>query len=618
MALTFRIHPSVGVARVGDSEQEFYLAPDEAGGLPIECDRYGNASLVKGLPKRVRSFKTKVGQIRRQAARFRILGSDPARPNRPSREITLADSAVESIEWTVHLANKKAAWYKFSELDGDLTLGNKNSYAKRHVPRWNSDVKGKDRQRLIVDPGPRTLQGPRKRTSFTQATAPGGYPASFPDKPKLGGQVVTLGDMLTDDDGRLLVLGGHGVAGGDKAIEDFGGQDSWHDDVSDGPVTCRVKFKNGEKVELNAWVITGSPNYAPEILNLITLDDTMFDVAVRHLELAPQMYRGHRWNRRYKAHFETEIQPILERPGRYIWVAAAPFLAGFSAPRFDPSDASVANMKNRKAYLSHFRKPGQNNILFDRGIPLMPHNAGDNNLNNNNISKFLSLTETQYFLLSQWAEGRFTVGKAAPSWGLHPLDRSSVGNCVGGPFSPGIEVTWSVRNRKLYSEPYRIKHRANARALYAKNGLDPSRDECEGGGCEPGDLTKRMAVPWQADFFDCSDEPIPFLDPNSNDTNPIPPPPVYDAYWWPPQSPQMVVSGALTADDQAQDFKLGQKFNASYLAGSQLPYARGVTTFMQMISAWRYLGFVVNQNRAPDRDSYPYFVETERNYKLFL
>jgi hypothetical protein len=39
---------------------------------------------------------------------------------------------------------------------------------------------------------------------------------------------------------------------------------------------------------------------------------------------------------------------------------------------------------------------------------------------------------------------------------------------------------------------------------------------------------------------------------------------------------------------------------------------------MQMVTAWRYLGFIVNQNREPDGQAYPYFVETERDYKYFL
>src|SRR5689334_18023799 len=123
MALTYRIHPSIGVARVGDSEDEFYLGPELLGELPSECDRHGNPHLDKGARRPVRSFKTAIGQVKRQAARFRIFRSDPDQPDAPEKEITLADRTIESIEWTVHLANKKAAWYKFSELDGDLTLG---------------------------------------------------------------------------------------------------------------------------------------------------------------------------------------------------------------------------------------------------------------------------------------------------------------------------------------------------------------------------------------------------------------------------------------------------------------------------------------------------------------
>src|SRR5437764_7807413 len=40
----FSIHPRVGVARIGNSRQEFYLAPEEIGGLPTYCDANGNES----------------------------------------------------------------------------------------------------------------------------------------------------------------------------------------------------------------------------------------------------------------------------------------------------------------------------------------------------------------------------------------------------------------------------------------------------------------------------------------------------------------------------------------------------------------------------------------------
>ena len=37
MAITYKVHPSIGVARVGDSD-EHYLCPETAGGLPLLPD----------------------------------------------------------------------------------------------------------------------------------------------------------------------------------------------------------------------------------------------------------------------------------------------------------------------------------------------------------------------------------------------------------------------------------------------------------------------------------------------------------------------------------------------------------------------------------------------------
>ena len=55
------------------------------------------------------------------------------------------------------------------------------------------------------------------------------------------GKKVYLGEIFTDDDGRLMVLGGHGVSAsydGTRAIT-FANNEGWHDDVSDGPVNAR-------------------------------------------------------------------------------------------------------------------------------------------------------------------------------------------------------------------------------------------------------------------------------------------------------------------------------------------------------------------------------------------
>ena len=52
---------------------------------------------------------------------------------------------VQDISWTVYLANKKASWYEFQQLDGE------HGYGASH-PLRNADVTGPDaRQQLIID-----------------------------------------------------------------------------------------------------------------------------------------------------------------------------------------------------------------------------------------------------------------------------------------------------------------------------------------------------------------------------------------------------------------------------------------------------------------------------------
>lgn len=116
------------------------------------------------------------------------------------------------------------------------------------------------------------------------------------------------------------------------------------------------------------------------------------------------------------------------------------------------------------------------------GAPLMPLQAGTNPVRNNDgpIDKFFTLTPTQYFLLKQWADGKFKASEATEKAVLQPRDSESVGNCVGWPMSPGIEVTWSMFNPNLYVQPYHIKHRlqnGQKHNDYKTRGLDPSRDE---------------------------------------------------------------------------------------------------------------------------------------------
>src|SRR5947207_521068 len=83
-----KVHPGIGIARVGDSPDGFFVGPEAPGLAPAPAG----------------GFKDGNGRVKRQAARFRVYGYDAQ--GRVARELTAADAA---ITWTVHLANKKGA-----------------------------------------------------------------------------------------------------------------------------------------------------------------------------------------------------------------------------------------------------------------------------------------------------------------------------------------------------------------------------------------------------------------------------------------------------------------------------------------------------------------------------
>src|ERR1700739_565173 len=137
---TYAIYPSIGVARVGDAPSEFYTGAEPYRGLPI---------LPDGAQFRPKDFRDREGRLRRQAARFRIFRETP----NGAEEITLATPGVKDIRWTVHLANKKAAWYEF------LTSSGADGYPSNHPLRNRHKVGTRERRQLFIDAGPRSIAG---------------------------------------------------------------------------------------------------------------------------------------------------------------------------------------------------------------------------------------------------------------------------------------------------------------------------------------------------------------------------------------------------------------------------------------------------------------------------
>jgi L-Lysine epsilon oxidase N-terminal/L-lysine epsilon oxidase C-terminal domain/Fibronectin type III domain len=603
MTISYQIYPAIGIARVGNAPDKFYVGPEVYRGLPTNPD---------GSPFTSADFRDQKGRLCRQAARFRVY---QVQDDGSQTEVTLDTAGVTSISWEVHLANKKPSWYKFQ-----VSLG-ENGYAINH-PLRNAGITGEARKNLMIDPGPRTIAG-RSQAALDcgKSNVPNGYPAAFPPPlltPNLA-SIDTLGQLQTDSAGRLLILGGLGISGsilaGDS-IAEYANNDNWWDDTADGVVTVTV-VAGGQTYTSTATVLVGPPSYAPEIANLVSLYDTMYDAVVRSGNYPARynnLYANGTWNsgpNGYLPNFQTDIAPLLERAMLYPWVAAIPPKP--HSFNFDLLGAVDADGKGARAYqgfrqyiLDFLRPPEAENEIINndtdgsatgpaagRGATMMPFLAGDNALILGHApSKYLRITDTQYFFMQQWANGWFVnTTPAASTTPGDDITRGVLENCVGGAFSPGIEMTWISRNPAIYTaaEPFRINH-APVQNPLTVSGFFPA-------AMQPGDVTRYMAVPWQADFNECSSQQP--LDGRV-------------LWWWPAQRPEYVYLPPPPADARSVS-------QPSATSGLQVPWQG--TDFDQlapdyiqfandaeMVQYWSGLGFVMGQ----EFDGDTRYVETSR------
>src|SRR4051812_26731090 len=92
-----QIFPPIGIARLGDSDSSYFIGPE----LGDVFDEGGTRESFR--------YRDEEGRIRRQAARFRVYGFD--KDGNLVQELTASNA---KIKWTVRVANKKAAWFKFT------------------------------------------------------------------------------------------------------------------------------------------------------------------------------------------------------------------------------------------------------------------------------------------------------------------------------------------------------------------------------------------------------------------------------------------------------------------------------------------------------------------------
>ena len=446
--MLYKIYPPVGIARIGDSSDEWFIGPE----IPGRSERPAGG------------YKSLDCRIKRQGARFRIFAfhddGAPVLENDHPKEIT-ADDAV--ITWKVTLANTKASSERFRQTK-EKTIRNPDVVDRESLNIRTEGELGGVNAELVLPPG------------------------------KFRGAEVSLGQLRVDDKGRLIVLGGAGLsrkilADGSQAKEDDPGYDpglnsdmydvnDWHDDVSDGPVRATISIGGQTLDATPAWVVVAPPSFAPATQPSVTLYDRLRQKFVdAGLLAAPaQPYS-----------FRRDIRPILKR-GTDI---AGVFPVNTNGPADEGPHQTLRNalidpLSLAKGYILQRVAPPNTSTPLAAGQ--MPKLKDDD--------KILSvpLTSIQYAALKAWAENEpgavwvddWTGSPDTTSASPTPdgLTEAALEACVGRGMRPGIEAGHFIVETATFVEPFR---------------LDPD-------ATKPGDITARMAVPWQNDFFHCSQE----------------------------------------------------------------------------------------------------------------
>lgn len=660
----FRIHPAIGIARVGNSD-EYYLGPET-----MAASRTPGSTVRGGLPIRAGTedepitssdLRDQGGALKRQAARFRVFaypaGADETYPRGDGVEVRIGDTiggrVVRDLVWTVHLANKKANSYV---LNDDLGIrlyepANAERMTLRNSIEGNDPNSAARIRKMVIDAGPRAIRGTDcEGVQFdvdTVACAADGaditaypaYPKSFPGDNfdhlyTPTGTIDSLGSLETDEHGRLLVIAASGRACGwarpdgtpyplvngliSPGVYGDVNADGWMDDTGDGPVSVTIVFEDGPPVEAHgAWVVCTDPSYAPQSLNVVSLWDDVYDTWVRELGLVPAIF-DHRFASTFQPTFDDQIHPIFLAASMQRWTTNLParaVQAHDALARITGTDRPVDTIMGGLAFVRDPNDAGQHAV----GAPFMPLSMGDAG------KSFLTVTKTQYFFLSQWNDGSFTDGIGPELGPGEHLDKAVLVNCLGGRFAPGIELTFVVREPDLYETdwrrsgggPFRIRRRrlrydeAQASQPFLTVGYVPRHPGPDGvrpAPLEPGDASKFMAVPWHTDYNSCAThEPAP--NPTLSST----------LYWsWPAQRPVQI----YRAED-VHDGTLGRQDYSMRGTGTYSEDLGSVGRYQELIDIvrnWHKIGIVMqgSQIDGGPPDAEELFLETESQLDVVI
>ncbi|GJJ10928.1 hypothetical protein Clacol_005157 [Clathrus columnatus] len=516
------IFPPIAVARFGDAGPDtYYIGPEVPDVEPLPDP--SEAWLVR--------FRDQNKCIRRQAARFHAYAFDNT--GKVLGELTKASGYT--LEWSVSVANKKAAWVRFRGKVYEETYKLRNPAVQPYKLGPTSVYDHTDKREKLIIKAEGSLTSNHDTKTFIQLN--GIFDGGFDSK-----KSVTLGHLNVDTNGSLIFIAGDGdsqcVAGDNnpkypELTEKFDSE-YWYDCACDGDIALVVKhtgFAGGSKPSLHkATITTAPPKFTPGLSCPASLYDVMEDVYERPKRAA--LGKAYDCG---SVEYYRDIKPLFDGLSLLSWTNQKLYQGHgpHKLPHFKDELLKAPSTENRplrQAIFNRVRAPVnpndpqdpyiRNAQAYEYYMPRISGNAGDNpeapdyNQNirgrwdyisgdnperpadpRNNRGRWGSLTELQHDRLSKWANGNFITGSPPVNlseYTKYPVDqqptilsRSALQWTTGVPLYPGIEAYWIVESSDVY-EPRDGKDPAVFRFKKQKAGTTADDTKY----VKPGDLTK--------------------------------------------------------------------------------------------------------------------------------